>query len=144
MQKIILIWALITGFSIQANCQRVHWVIAKDTPDSRVFDRIYTKVDLESAFVGGAAGWRNYCMQNLSDKTATNNGAPRGVYTVIVKFIVWRNGVVSDVSAETNFGFGTENEAIKVIKTGPKWMPATVGGQAVSSWRRQPITFVAL
>jgi ATP-dependent DNA helicase DinG len=38
--------------------------------------------------------------------------------------------------------FGMEEEAIKIIKRGPKWTPALQNGRNVNAYRRQPITFV--
>lgn len=60
----------------------------------------------------------------------------------MVKFIVSKDGSISDVQAETNFGYGMEKEAIKVIQKGPKWTPALQNGRHVNAFRRQPITFV--
>ena len=34
-----------------------------------------------------------------------------------------------------------EEEAVKVIKKGPKWTPALQNGRNVNAYRRQPITF---
>ena len=45
-------------------------------------------------------------------------------YTVVVRFIVSRDGSISDVVAETKHGYGMEAEAMKIIKKGPKWTPA--------------------
>ncbi|MBC7873898.1 MAG: energy transducer TonB, partial [Ferruginibacter sp.] len=38
-------------------------------------------------------------------------------------------------------GYGMEEEAIKVIKKGPKWEPAVQNGRQVKAYRKQPITF---
>jgi protein TonB len=65
-----------------------------------------------------------------------------GTYQVIVKFIVSKDGSISDVQAETKHGFGMEDEAVKIIKRGPKWTPALQNGRNVNAYRRQPITFV--
>ncbi len=35
-----------------------------------------------------------------------------------------------------------EDEAIRVIKRGPKWTPAIQNGRNVNAYRKQPITFV--
>jgi protein TonB len=35
-----------------------------------------------------------------------------------------------------------EEEAIKVIKRGPDWVPAIQNGRNVKAYRKQPITFV--
>jgi periplasmic protein TonB len=39
-------------------------------------------------------------------------------------------------------GKGMEEEAIRVIKKGPDWVPAIQNGRNVKAYRKQPITFV--
>ncbi|MEQ1678624.1 MAG: energy transducer TonB, partial [Chitinophagaceae bacterium] len=41
----------------------------------------------------------------------------------------------------TNHGYGMEEEAMRVIKKGPKWTPAVQNGRQVKAYRKQPITF---
>ena len=52
-----------------------------------------------------------------------------GTYTTIVIFIVDKEGNISDVKALTAHGFGMEEEVIRVIKNGPKWIPAIQNGR---------------
>ena len=68
--------------------------------------------------------------------------APAGKYTVIVKFRITEEGGVEDIVAETNHGYGMENEVIRIINSGPSWIPAIQYGRPVSSYRRQPVTFL--
>ncbi|UAY51566.1 energy transducer TonB [Ferruginibacter albus] len=103
---------------------------------------VFTKVEKEAAFPGGDGAWRRYLEKNLNASAPIDNGAPEGTYTVIVKFIVSKDGSISDVEAETHFGYGMEDEAIRAIKRGPKWTPALQNGRNVNAYRRQPITFV--
>ncbi len=103
---------------------------------------VFQKVDIEASFPGGAKGWRVYLEKNLNANIPIKNNAPNGKYTVIVKFIVNKNGDISDITAETNFGFGMEKEVIRVIKKGPKWNPGSQNGRKVNSIRRQPVTFL--
>jgi protein TonB len=105
-------------------------------------NKIFEKVEKEAEFPGGEAQWRRYLEKNLNANVPIDNGAPEGTYTVIVKFIVSKDGSISDVQAETNFGYGMEDEAVKQIKRGPKWTPALQNGRNVNAYRRQPITFV--
>ena len=95
----------------------------------------------EAYFPKGDTAWSNYMRQNLNANVPVINKAPKGTYQVIVKFIVSKDGSVSDVEAETNFGYGMEQEAIRVIKNSPIWTPAFQRGHNVSSYRRQPVTF---
>jgi periplasmic protein TonB len=105
-------------------------------------NKIFTKVEVEAQFQGGEAAWRRYLQNNLNANTPVDNGAPEGTYQVVVRFIVGKDGTISDVAAETNHGYGMEQEAVKIIKKGPKWTPAIQNGRNVNAYRRQPITFV--
>jgi antitoxin component YwqK of YwqJK toxin-antitoxin module len=104
-------------------------------------DTVYTRDEIESFFVGGSSAFRNFLTNNLKFSIAAENGAPPGRYTVVVKFIVDIDGSVSDVEAETNAGYGTEQEVIRVIKLSRKWEPGIQYGRKVKSVKRQPITF---
>lgn len=105
-------------------------------------EKIFTKVEVEASFPGGDYAWRRYYQNNVHANTPKANGAPEGIYQVIVRFIVSKDGSISDVVAETQHGYGMEAEAVKVIKNAPKWVPAQQNGRNVSSYKRQPITFV--
>lgn len=113
-----------------------------EAPKSDDEDKIFTKVENEAAFPGGEAAWRRFLEKNLNASTPVDNGAPEGSYQVIVRFIVSKDGSISDVQAESKHGYGMEDEAVKIIKKGPKWTPALQNGRNVNAYRRQPITFV--
>lgn len=110
--------------------------------DETNYDQTFTKVEIEASFPGGEGQWRKFLERNLNPSTPVDNGAPAGTYTVVVQFIVDKEGNVSDVKALTSHGYGMEDEAVKVIKRGPKWTPAVQNGRQVKAYRKQPITFV--
>jgi len=110
----------------------------KDEDENKIFE----KVEIEAQFPGGIPAWRKYLEKNLNAQVATDNGAPAGTYTVNVRFVVDKEGNISDVRALTSHGFGIEEEAVKVIKRGPKWNPGNQNGRSVNSYHTQPITFV--
>jgi protein TonB len=105
-------------------------------------NKIFEKVEVDASFTGGESAWRRFLERNLNASTPVDNGAPPGSYTVVVQFVVDKGGNVSDVKSLTNHGFGMEAEAVKVIKRGPKWVPAIQNGRNVNAYRKQPITFV--
>ena len=118
-------------------------VDAQSTTDSVSTERvIFEKVESEAAFSGGIPGWRKFLEQKLNPNVPVNNGAPIGKYTVIVQFVVDKDGNIKDVIPLTNHGFGMEQEVMRLIKTGPKWEPATQNGRRVNAYRRQPVTFM--
>ena len=103
---------------------------------------VFEKVEVEAAFRGGEKEWRNYLNRNLDVNVPLKNGCKSGTYTVVVQFIVAKDGRVSDVRPLTNNGFGMEEEAMRMIRKGPDWIPAIQNGHNVKAYRRQPFTFV--
>ena len=111
--------------------------VKKEDDENKIFD----KVEIEASFPGGDSKWRQYLERNANGQVATDNGAPEGTYTTVVQFVVDKEGNISDVRALTNHGYGMEEEAVRVIKKGPKWTPAVQNGRQVKAYRKQPITF---
>ncbi len=106
------------------------------------YDKVFTTVQIESEFPGGPDAWRKYLEKNLNSDAPTSNGAPPGKYTVVLSFKVDKNGAVSDINVEKDPGYGTKEEAIRVIKKGPSWKPANQNGRLVTSIKKQAITFL--
>ncbi|MBI2729472.1 MAG: TonB family protein [Sphingobacteriales bacterium] len=102
---------------------------------------IFTKVEIEAGFPGGQGAWSKYLTNNLNSQAPADNGAPEGSYRVLVQFVVDKEGMVSDVKALTSYGYGMEDEAIRAIKKGPRWIPAEQNGRKVKAYRTQPIVF---
>jgi protein TonB len=104
--------------------------------------KIFTKVEVEAEFPGGQAAWNNFLKKNLNGDVPTDNGAAEGTYTVVVKFVVSKDGSLSDISCESDPGYGICEEAKRVIKKTKNWTPAIQNGRNVNAYRRQPITFL--
>ena len=96
----------------------------------------------EAEFKGGSQAYIEFLRKNLNPDVPIQNKAKAGVYTVIIKFIVNKNGTVSDVTPETTLGYGMEDEAMRIIKGSPRWIPASMFGEPVKAYRRQPVTFI--
>jgi len=105
-------------------------------------DGVFEKVDVEATFSGGEAAWRKYLEQNLDPNVPVENGAPIGIYTVVVQFIVDKTGAISDIKTLTNFGYGMEQEVMRIMKKSPMWSPASQNNRTVKAYRKQPVTFV--
>jgi protein TonB len=102
------------------------------------WDKTFTKVEIESEYPGGAAAWMRYLNRNLRYPQEAIDNEIQG--TVIVQFIVDKEGKVSDVEAIS----GPEElraEAVRVIKKSGKWTPAVQNGRQVKSYKKQPIVF---
>jgi protein TonB len=69
-------------------------------------------------------------------------GDPKGKYTVILTFTVDANGRVSNIRPQNNPGYGTREEAVRVIEKGPNWKPAINKGKPVASDHKLSIVFI--
>ena len=59
---------------------------------------------------------------------------------VIVQFVVETDGTLSNFNVKRDPGYGTAEEAIRVLKTSPVWKPGKKDGKAVRSLYALPIT----
>lgn len=124
----------ITGYKIKT--------IGIEAKESIYNNKIFTVVQIPAEFPGGWSAWARYLERNLNRDLPVEKKAPPGKYTVTVSFIVDKNGSVSEVKAENDPGYGTAEEAIRVIKKGPSWKPATQNGRNVTSRISQMIMFM--
>ncbi|MEO7311980.1 MAG: energy transducer TonB [Chitinophagaceae bacterium] len=105
------------------------------------YERIFIKVEEPATFKGGTDGWRRYLERNLSFPEAAQENGTAGV--VKVQLVVDKNGKISEVTALNNPGDGLAEEAVRVIKSGPDWIPAQQNGRSVSFRFIQTITFAS-
>ena len=115
-------------------------VVEAPKKDDEDYDKTFTKVEIESAFPGGSAAWLRYLNKNLRYPDDAVNNEIQG--TVVVQFIVDKEGNVSDVQAISGpENGGLRDEAVRVIKKSGKWTPAIQNGRQVKSYKKQPIVF---
>jgi len=114
---------------------------AIDTQQTDGNNIVFEKMEKEASFPGGEQGFRQFLQANLNANTPVDNGAPDGLYTVMLQFIVSKKGKVTDIKALTSHGFGMEEQCIGMIKKSPDWIPAMQNGKKVNAYRQQPISF---
>lgn len=102
------------------------------------WDKTFTKVEIESSYPGGAGAWQRYLNKSLRYPQEAIDNEIQG--TVVVQFIVDKEGNVSDVQAISGPN-ELRDEAARVIKKSGKWTPAVQNGRQVKSYKKQPITF---
>ncbi|HSI91005.1 MAG TPA: energy transducer TonB [Adhaeribacter sp.] len=60
---------------------------------------------------------------------------------VMVEFIVEKDGSLTNMKVLKKFGNGLDEEAIRLVEQGPKWLPATVNGEPVRQKMVLPVIF---
>jgi N-acetylmuramoyl-L-alanine amidase len=127
---------------IEITTKVAHTVNANINTETTIENIILPEAQKPAEFPGGIEAWRRYLERQLDATIPSKKGSPEGSYTVLAQFIVHENGSLSDIKALTNHGYGMEEEVIRFIERGPKWVPAQQNGKNVASVKGQPITFV--
>ncbi len=101
--------------------------------------QVFTVVEKAAAFPGGLDGWRRYLESNLHYPKKAYKKNIQGL--VRVEMIVDKQGNIYGVKAQNDPGDGLAAEAERVVKDGPKWIPAEQKGKKVTYRFVQNITF---
>lgn len=105
-------------------------------------NQIFTKVEIEPSV--DHKQWIRHLQTQLqrSIENAAAKGIDPGTYTIQIKFLVLKDGSVTDVKALNDPGYGLAEAAVKTVQNGPKWNPGQQNGKPVNAYHTQPITFV--
>ncbi|CAN5221143.1 energy transducer TonB [soil metagenome] len=113
-------------------------VVAAPVEKKEDEDRVFTKVEIEASFPGGASAWTKYVSRAIQQNADEFSESDFG--NCVVKFIVDKSGKVSNVEATTMKGSKLAEIATNAIRKGPNWTPAQQNGRFVNAYRLQPVT----
>tara|TARA_R110001592_G_scaffold33985_5_gene117149 strand:+ start:70 stop:744 length:675 start_codon:yes stop_codon:yes gene_type:complete len=100
-------------------------------PEAEVADEIFLFVEENAKFPGGWGEWGKFLNKNFQYPRQAVKMRIEG--TVHLSFVVDSNGVISDIVVTRGIGGGCDEEAIRVLKSSPKWSPGRQRGVAVKS-----------
>jgi protein TonB len=92
-------------------------------------------IEVKPDFPGGMAKFYKYVGNNY--RTPEEEGLAGKVY---VTFVVEKDGSLTDIKVVRDIGYGTGKEAIRVLKSCPKWNPGEQNGKKVRVLYSLPIT----
>lgn len=101
--------------------------------------QVFEAVEQMPTFPGGEAELLKYVAKHLVYPTLAAENGIQG--QVVVKFVVKADGSVGDVIVVRSKDPDLDKEAVRVIKTLPKFIPGRMNGQAVSVWFTLPVRF---
>jgi len=104
-----------------------------------VANKIYKATEVQPQFPGGDAELINYLSENLKyPKDAVEQGIEG---RVVVQFVVNKTGKISDVKVLLSVHPSCDKEAIRLMKSMPKWIPGKQAGEPVNVYYTIPIRF---
>lgn len=100
---------------------------------------IFTVVEQNPEPKGGMIGLSDYLSNNLRYPAEAQKADIAG--KVFIRFIVTAEGRISDAQILKGIGYGCDEEAVRVIKQMPDWIPGHQKGRAVNVQFNLPIAF---
>ena len=114
--------------------------IAPEVEEEEVVEaEIFTIVEEMPEFPGGMAKLADYLAKNIKYPQMARESGIQG--RVFVNFVVEPDGHVSNVNVMRSLGGGCDEEAMRVVKSMPKWKPGKQRGKAVRVSYILPVNF---
>lgn len=104
-----------------------------------VEEKPFTVVEQFPEFPGGESGMAKFLHDNIKYPQIARESGISG--TVYLTFVVSKTGKISDVRVLRGIGGGCDEEAIRVIKAMPSWIPGRQNGKPVPVQFNLPIKF---
>lgn len=104
-------------------------------------DKIYSFISLENPpkFPGGMAAFYKFLGANIKYPEQAKKANIEG--KVFVSFVVEKDGSIANVKVDRSLGYGTDEEAARVIKLSPNWIAGVQNGEPVRVRYNIPIQF---
>ena len=141
MKTIILLMMTVGDI---ACAQNVPLIIDPDKVDQYLAERkdtinVYDCVEQMPSFPGGTQKLKEFIEENLRYPKELEETCVQG--RVIVRFVVERNGKLSNVKVVKSVHPALDKEAIRIVKLMPRWIPGRQNGITVRVKCYIPIIF---
>ena len=113
--------------------------VVKDEFVEEIGEEIVKVPDKMAEFPGGEEALLKYLAENIKyPELARANGITGKVY---LRFVVEKDGRITNAKVVRDIGGGCGSEALRVVKSMPKWKPGKVNGKSVRSEFNLPVNF---
>lgn len=110
-----------------------------DAPLAPGDDKVYEKCDVMPEYPGGQSALLSYLCKTVKYPVESQTKGEQGKSTI--KFIVNKDGSISDAQVIKSCTPLLDAEALRVVKLMPKWTPGKNNGKAVRCSYTVPVTF---
>lgn len=114
-------------------------VIAEE-PKKEDDNKIYENVEQPPSFPGGEEAMYKYLKENLNYPTIAQESGIKG--RVYVRFAVMKDGSISNIKVTRPVDPSLDQEAIRLVKSMPKWSPGKQNGNPVNVYFSIPVVFL--
>ena len=114
-------------------------VIAQPEPPKEEETKVFDVVEQMPLFPGGPSALIQYLSSNIKYPVVAEENGVQG--RVVCTFVVERDGSITDVRVIKSVDPSLDKEAVRVVKSMPKWIPGKQNGSAVRVKYTVPVTF---
>ena len=114
-------------------------VITQPEPPKAEENRVFEVVEQMPAFPGGDVALMRYLQENTRYPTIAAENGVQG--RVVVGFVVEKDGSITDVRVIKSQDPALDHEAVRVVKSMPRWTPGKIDGAAVRVEYQVPVVF---
>lgn len=125
--------------TIRANVQKKVVKTTKVTKKTGTNDKVYVVVEQMPSFPGGDSALLKYLFENIKYPMSALKAQKQG--RVMVRFTVEKDGAITNVKVARSVTPSLDAEAVRAIKSMPKWSPGKQGGQPVRVNYNVPVSF---
>ena len=109
-------------------------------PEEEVKDSLpLSFVEDKPSFPGGADALLKFLRENVKYPAMAKEAGFTG--TVIISFLIEKDGTITNIKIVNSISGGCNEEAIRVVKLMPKWIPAKQKGKSIRSQFQIPLFF---
>lgn len=114
-------------------------VVQEKPREEKKKEEVFSHVEQMPKFPGGDAELYKFISNNLNYPAMAIENNVQG--RVVVQFVVTKDGSIGNVKVVRSVDRDLDNEAIRVCKKLPKFIPGKQNGQPVNVWYTLPVTF---
>ena len=129
----------VEGNDETAEVKHVEEKIAEPEPVKEEETKVFDVVEQMPSFPGGPSALMQYLSSNIKYPVVAEENGVQG--RVVCTFVVEKDGSITDVSVVKSVDPSLDKEAVRVVKSMPKWIPGKQNGSAVRVKYTVPVTF---
>lgn len=137
-QKISYLLKLIVGLLMTTGS-----VLAQDNVKNLLLyepdKTVYMIVEKQPEFPGGMQALKKFLHTNLQYPVAAKAANVSG--KVYIQFVVRKDGRITDIDILKGLGFDCDEEAVRVVKQMPNWIPGSQSGRPLNVKYHLPVSF---
>lgn len=139
---ILILLSLVSTFSLNAQEEKAEEIFKEVEQMPRFYSEECEKVaekDIEELKACAQREMLNFVYKNVKYPTKAITDGVEG--TVVIRFVIGKDGSIQYAESIRNIGGGCEEEALRVVLMMPKWIPGVYEGRAVPVYFNLPVKF---